>query len=764
VAGYKDKKLPVHERVEDLLSRMNLREKVGQMNQRLMGFKCYEKRDGEFVPNEIFINELKQFDSIGFLYGLFRADPWSKKTYQNGIAGKDMAKTANKFQRYVIENTRLGIPMIMSSEATHGHQGLDGYTLPVTLAMGCTFNPALIAEGFGVCAKQLRAAGVHMGWVSALDVLREPRWGRSEECPSEDPYLVSRFAAAAVKGFQGGEGKKIGGENVIAVVKHLCGQGESPGGLNAAPAPIGERELREIHLPAMKAASEAGARGCMAAYNEIDGIPCNSNEKLLSEILRGEFGFDGVVIADGGALDLLKYIASTPEECAAAALRAGVDVSLWDSVYPALVKAVEEGLVPESLIDRSVGRILTLKFELGLFENPYVEENPEPDSVTYEDCTQSLELARQSVVLLRNENNLLPFNASEIKKIALIGPNGDDIYNQIGDYSASQKEGNYYTLLDGIKKIAKDAEVLFEKGCDIRSPDTTMIPRAVEAAGKADVVILAVGGSSKRNFDIKFDATGAVIPTGGLTADMDCGEGVDVSDLALGGVQYQLIEEIEKLGKPTVVVSIQGRPLCFSGITSKALICAFYPGPMGGLALAEILFGKCVPSGKLSAGLPSYPYQTHFYYNRKAGVANRKFIDRMPKPLFPFGHGLSYSVFEYSDMNVVNSMISAEEIEKGGMFEVSATVANRGTRDAYETVQLYISACVSPITRRIKELKGFEKVLIKAGDSKTVRFTLGKNELAIWDRGMQFTVPKTKVVLYCGTSSEENLHSEIEIN
>jgi beta-glucosidase len=290
-----------------------------------------------------------------------------------------------------------------------------------------------------------------------------------------------------------------------------------------------------------------------------------------------------------------------------------------------------------------------------------------------------------------------------------------------------------------------------------------MIPQAVEAAKKADVVILAVGGSSKRNFDIKFDVNGAAIPTGDLSADMDCGEGVDVSDLALGGVQYQLIEEIEKLGKPTVVVSIQGRPLCFSGIKAKALLCAFYPGPMGGLALAEIIFGKSVPSGKLSAGLPSYPHQTNFYYNRKAGMATRKYIDRTPKPLFPFGHGLSYSVFEYCDLNVVNSMISAEEIEKGGMFEVSVAVANRGSYDAYETVQLYISACVSPITRRIKELKGFEKVFIKAGDSKTVRFTLGKNELAIWDRSMQFTIPKTKVVLYCGTSSEDHIHCEIEI-
>jgi beta-glucosidase len=632
--------------------------------------------------------------------------------------------------------------------------------------MACTFNPALVKEGFRTVAKQIRAAGTHVGLVSALDMLREPRWGRSEECYSEDPYLASSFARAAVEGLQGRKDSGIGSESVIAVVKHFCAQGTGMGGLNAAPASIGERELREIHLPGSRACCDAGARGFMAAYNEIDGIPCHSNEKLLRGILRGEFGFNGIIMADGHALDRLQCLTSSPAESAALALRAGVDVSMWDSVFPLLDEAIKKNLVAEDVLDDAVRRVLKLKYEIGLFDNPYVEERKYVSfSHNSKEYPASLELARQSAVLLRNDDNILPLDISNIKTICIIGPNGNDIYNQIGDYSATQKEGDYYTLFEGIKYIAKGIEVLYAKGCDIRGQDDTMpdLDAAIETAKRSDVVILAVGGSSKRNFDIRFDSNGAVLPAGLNSVEMDCGEGVDVSDLALGVLQNRLIEEVEKLNKPTIVIAIQGRPICFSGINSKAIICSFYPGPVGGLALAEIIFGKVVPSGKLSVSLPSYPHQTNFYYNRKMAVEGLRYIDRETKPLYPFGYGLSYTRFYYDELLVLKNTLSIEELEQGKCFQFSIRVSNIGKFDAYEVVQMYIRAMTSPITRRVKELKGFRKVFIKAGEDTIVSFSLGKDELSVWDTNMHFVIPKTEILVYCGTNSEENLQTNIKI-
>ncbi|MDR1586281.1 MAG: glycoside hydrolase family 3 C-terminal domain-containing protein [Treponema sp.] len=747
-------------RVEDLLSQMTLTEKTGQLNQRLLGFNCYDSIDGEFVPNQAFKDEVDTYGGLGFLYGLFRADPWAKKNYRNGIPWKDMAVTANRFQRYVLERSRLGIPLLISSELHHGPQSLDGYLTPVRLAMGCAFNPALLRETFEVCARQLRSSGVHIGIVPLLEVLRDARWGRAEECFSEDPYLGAVLAEAAVTGLQG---RGVIDRNHAAIVANcFCANGAGAG-IDAGPAVIGQRELFEIYFPNAMACVEAGAKIVMAAYNEIDGVPCHANRWLLDEILRKRFGFDGIVMADGTALDMLGSLASAPEEIASVALKAGVDVSLWDNIYPFLGKAVEAGLVPERLIDDSVRRVLKLKFEMGLFENPYAEEPKIMAHINYESCPQSLELARQSAVLLRNEGGFLPLDPSRFKTIALIGPNGDDIYNQIGDYSPSQKEDGHYTLLEGVKKIAPASEVLFARGCSIRGCDDSGIVPAVETAKKADLVILAVGGSSKRNFDIEFDATGAVVPAGVNLPDMDCGEGLDVSDLALGGVQNRLISEIESLGKPTVVVSIQGRPLCLSGITSPALICSFYPGPMGGLALAEIIFGRTVPSGKLSVSLPAYPGQTNFYYNKKASTASRNYMDRSSAALYPFGFGLSYTVFAYSDLKAETETLTVRQIENGERFVIFVTVTNRGAVDARETVQLYISAKTSPITRRVRELKGFQKILIRSGETANVTFTLGKKELGVWDNDMNFTVPKTEITLHAGTNSRETIETAIRI-
>lgn len=364
---YKDASLPTAERVNDLLSHMTLREKVGQLNQRLYGFRSYERKGDEITLTKETIEEAKYFGGLGVVYGLYRADPWSAKTEENGLTPEYAIKGYNLLQRCCLEHSRLGIPLLLSSECPHGHQALDGYLLPVNLAAGATFDPKLYKEAVSVCAHQLKQMGVNLSLVSALDVARDPRWGRTEECFGEDPYLCSCFAKAAVEGTQS--------EGVAMVAKHFCAQGETTGGVNASAARIGERELREIHLPAAKACCAAGVKGVMAAYNEIDGVYCHMNYHLLTEILRDEFGFDGIVMADGVALDRLQEAVGDEPHAAALALFAGVDVSLWDNVFPYLEDAVKDGLLDESLLDEAVKRVLTLKFEQGLFEHPYLPED-----------------------------------------------------------------------------------------------------------------------------------------------------------------------------------------------------------------------------------------------------------------------------------------------------------------------------------------------------------------------------------------------------
>ena len=343
---YQDAALPVKERVEDLLSRMTLREKVGQLNQRLYGFHAYERHGDEITLTEETIREAEYFGGLGVVYGLYRADPWSAKTKENGLTSEYAARCYNLLQRCCIEHSRLGIPFLLSSECPHGHQAIDGYLLPVNLAAGASFNPVLYKEAVSVCARQLKQMGVNLSLVSALDVARDPRWGRTEECFGEDPYLCSVFARSAVEATQS--------EGVAMVAKHFCAQGETTGGVNASAARIGERELREIHLPSAKACCKAGVNGIMAAYNEIDGVYCHMNHKLLTQILRDEFGFDGIVMADGMALNRLQEVIGDRAQAAALALSAGVDVSLWDGVFPYLEESVKKGLLEESLLDEAV--------------------------------------------------------------------------------------------------------------------------------------------------------------------------------------------------------------------------------------------------------------------------------------------------------------------------------------------------------------------------------------------------------------------------
>ncbi|WP_148629737.1 glycoside hydrolase family 3 N-terminal domain-containing protein [Bacillus sp. E214] len=737
--------------VESLLSKMTLKEKVGQVNQKMYGWEAYRKTESGYELTEKFINHVRFGDGIGVIYGLFRSDPWSGIHYENGIPKSESAEVANMIQQYIKENTRLGIPVLLSEECSHGHQGLDSMITPVNLGVGATWNPDLHEDLMAAVAEEVRAKGAHMALVSTLDILRDPRWGRSEECFSEDPYLASRLTEAVVKGMQGDNGETIQAGKLVAVLKHFAAQGNGTGGHNAAPASIGERELREIHLPPMIAAIHSGALACMAAYNEIDGIPCHANGYLLNEILREEFGFNGAVMADGCALDNLVNLTQSREKAAALALESGIDISLWDNVYTTLEKVIEDGLVSEEQLNKAVRRVLTLKFKMGLFENPYVVTKWAGITAQKEEI--NLESARQSIVLLKNEG-ILPLK-NNLKKIAVIGPNANSIYNQLGDYTPFQQEDHVITVLKGIEKLAGGTEVVYEKGCGIRSRSTEGIEKAVSLAESSDVAIVVLGGSSARDFKAQFDLNGAVVNITG-EEEMDCGENVDVASLELGGHQLQLLQRIMKTGTPTITILIQGRPHAIPWIAANApaILSAWYPGQMGGQAIAEILFGHVNPSGRLPVSIPRSSMQIPVFYNHKNGNYKKDYFDMIGSSLFPFGFGLSYTTFTYENLQCSEQAISVDKLSAGQIFNLSVDVTNSGGSDGYDVIQLYLKGKESSITRRVRELKGFKKVWIKAMETKEVNFDIGKEELQIYGNQRQYTIEPGNFDLEVGNPVE----------
>ena len=735
-----DSSLRPKERAQNLLRRMTVKEKAGQLNQRLHGFSCYERNGDEFRLKKKFTDEVERCAGLGILYGLYRADPWSGRNASNGIAPESAVRVYNLVQHYVVEHSRLGIPVLMSSECPHGHQALDGYLLPVNLGLGAACNPKLLREAFGVCAQQLKSMGVDLALMSVLDVLRDPRWGRSEECYGEDPFLCASLAKAAVAGCQ---------ENgVVSVAKHFCAQGETKGGINASAAGIGERELREIHLPPAKACCEANVGGIMAAYNEIDGVPCHANKKLLTDILRDEFGFNGIVMADGTALDRLDAMTGDSMRSGAAALRAGVDVSLWDDAFTHLEEAVEQGCVTEEELDRAVLRVLTLKFERGLFEHPYLEEDVPAKSFSIDRYPQSLELAREGVVLLKNEGELLPLDARRPMKIAVIGPNADSVYNQVGDYSPPIRPENGVTVLQGLRRLAGDgAEIRYEKGCGILNGTDEEMEAAVSLARESDTVILVLGGSSNRFAGAVFDTNGAAIAD--ERREMDCGEGVDCSDLSLCGRQNELAEKIFGVSKSVTTVLVQGRPYAVPEIArqSAALLMSFYPGPWGGLAIAEILFGKVCPSGRMPVSVPRSAGQLPVYYNYKESYRAMRYHDAPNTPLYSFGDGMSYTEFSYGGFSLLGSSVSRGELRQTPV-SLTFTVRNAGTMEGYAVPQLYIHGMRGSITRRKRELKSFDKVLLRPGEKKTISLSLGEDAFSVYDSSLRDTVEPGKVELF----------------
>lgn len=752
---YKDKYLSPKERAEHLLSLMTLQEKIGQLNQRLYGFSIYERKGEQIELSDEFKEEVEKYSGLGVLYGLYRADPWSGKDFKTGLTKEIAVKAYNQVQRYVIEHSRLGIPMLMSSECPHGHQALDGYLLPVNLAMGATFHPELVEQSYHICGKQLNKMGVHMALISNLDVLRDPRWGRSEECFSEDPFLTASFARASVKAIQA--------EGVAVVAKHFCAQGECTGGINASAARIGERELREIHLPAMKACCEVGVEGVMAAYNEIDGIFCHANHKLLDTILRKEMGFQGVVMSDGVAIDQLDVMTGDRVLSGAKALKAGVDIGLWDTAFGKLKEAVELGYITEADIDQAVLRVLTMKFEKGLFDQPYLEEDNKWMAYHYKDYPQALQLARESAVLLKNESNILPLSLNSIQSIAIIGPNANEIYHQLGDYTPPVREEDGVTALRGIQEWIRinkaDFSTCFASGGGIFESSQEELEEAVSLAKACDITILVLGGSSSRFGEVSFDTNGAAMATEKIS--MDCGEGVDCATLQLPENQSLLAEQIFALGKTVITTVIAGRPYEIENLAEKsnALIYQFYPGMKGGQALAEILFGEISPSGRLPVSIPSHVGQVPVYYNYKSSYRAMNYYDLEKKPLFTFGEGLSYTKFAYRDIQLLSDDISFIEdnplpFSKGDLI-IQFVLENVGDYDSFAVPQIYIRHLQSSVIPRIRELKGFKKIWLQKDQSLKQSIIIHRDDFAVWNQEMKYEVEAGKVELYLCDSGKE---------
>ncbi|MFB5673834.1 glycoside hydrolase family 3 N-terminal domain-containing protein [Paenibacillus terreus] len=747
---YKDKTKSIVERTEHLLSLMTPEEKVGQLVQPF-GWQVYEHHDGRIILTEDFKEKVRQ-GGIGSLYGVLRADPWTGVTLDNGLSTRQGAEAVNKIQRYAVEHSRLGIPILIGEECSHGHMAIDGTVFPVPLSLGSTWNVDLYYEMCRAVARETRAQGGAVTYSPVLDVVRDPRWGRTEECFGEDPYLIGEFTVASVQGLQG---ERLDQEDsVAATLKHFVGYGSSEGGRNAGPVHMGWRELREVDLYPFRKGIEAGARSIMPAYNEIDGIPCTVNTELLEGVLRGEWGFDGMVITDCGAIDMLAGghdVAEDGVDASVQALMAGIDMEMSGEMFGRyLLQALAEGKLAPAVLDNAVRRVLSLKFELGLFDHPYVDPDRAEKVIAAEEHIHlARQLAAEGTVLLKNEGGALPLSASN-GRIAVIGPNADQAYNQLGDYTSPQPRSKVATVLDGIRRklAAEPDRVLYAPGCRIKGDDRSGFEHALTVAAQADTVVMVMGGSSARDFgegtiDLR---TGASNVSDNTWNDMDCGEGIDRMTLGLAGVQLELIQEVHKLGKKLIVVYIHGRPIAEPWVDehADAILEAWYPGQEGGHAIADILFGDVNPSGRLTISIPKHVGQLPVYYNGKRSRGKR-YLEEDLQPQYPFGYGLSYTSFHYS-----KPKLSAASMTVGDAVTLTVDVTNTGQREGAEVVQFYVSDMVSSVARPAKELKGFHKIILKPGETRTIAFTVGAEQLQYIGRDLTPVVEPGQFKLHVG--------------
>lgn len=719
----------VERKVKDLICKMTLEEKIAQLCS-VWASEILE--DGRFSRE-------KAKEVIGRGIGQITRLAGSRESPKDPAK---IAEAANDIQRFLIKETRLGIPAIIHEECLSGLMAHGATTFPQAIGLASTWNPNLVQKVTAAIRRQMRSIGAHQGLAPVLDVARDPRWGRTEETFGEDQYLVASIGVAYIKGLQGDDLSS----GVIATPKHFAAHGFPEGGRNCAPVHVSPRELREAFLfPFEAAVRVAGAYSLMNAYHDIDGVPCAASRELLTETLRYKWGFRGYVVSDYGAIEMLKtfhHVATDEKEAAVQALEAGIDIELprTKCYGEPLLNAVKEGIISEALIDEAVFRVLRAKFLLGLFDNPYVgvgEASKAFDAP--EDRALALEAARESIILLKNDG-VLPLR-KDLRAIAVVGPNADTTKGLLGDYSYTLHLGceedavKIVSILEAIKnKVSPQTSVYFARGCDIYDPSKEGFKEALDVASKSDVIVAVMG---ERSGIFRLPAV--------------TGEGRDQASLSLPGVQEDLLEELGKLGKPLILVLVNGRPLSIrrAAETASAVIEAWFPGEEGGTAIADALFGDYNPGGKLPISIPQDAGQIPVYYSRKAS-SFRDYVFMSAKPLFSFGHGLSYTKFEYSSLR-----IEPEEVGPAGKISIAFEVKNVGDRVGDEVVQLYIHDEVASVARPIKELKGFKRLTLNPGEKREIVFTLFTDQLAFYDRYMRLIVEPGAYNVMVGSSSED---------
>lgn len=722
-----DKNTEIENKVETLLHKMTLEEKLGQMNQ-------LSPWDFEDLAKRV------------------------RKGEVGSILNVVNPEEVNKIQKIAVEESRLGIPLIVSRDVIHGYKTI----FPIPLGQAATFNPEVVKEGARVAAIEASADGIRWTFAPMIDVARDPRWGRIAESCGEDPYLNAVMGTAMIKGYQG---DSLNDPTAIAAcAKHFVAYGAAEGGRDYNSTFIPERVLRNVYLPPFKAAADAGCATFMTSFNDNDGVPSTANSFVLKDVLRKEWKYDGMVVTDwASALEMVNHgFCTDGKDAAEKSVNAGVDMEMVSETFiQNLKQSIAENKVSMETIDNAVRNILRLKFRLGLFDNPYVVT---PQTVKYAEkhLQTAKTAAEQSVILLKNENQTLPFT-DMIKTLAVIGPMADAPYEQMGTWVFDGEKEHTQTPLTAIKEMyGNKVKVLFEKGLDYsRDKNTAGIARAISAARQADAVVVFVGEESILS-----------------------GEAHSLANLNLQGAQSQLIKELAATGKPVVTVVMAGRQLVIADEVkvSDAMLYSFHPGTMGGPAIADILFGEVNPSGKTPVTFPRMSGQVPIYYaQHKTGrPANptEMLIDEIPveagqtsvgcrsfyldagnSPLFPFGYGLSYTTFEYSNLSLASDKLTAQDT-----LSISFTLKNTGKYDGTEVVQLYVQDKVGSVTRPVKELKRFQRVTLKAGESTQVSLSLPVSELAFWGYDMNYTVEPGDFTLWVGTNSAEGLTKDFSVS
>ncbi len=739
---YKNPELPVEKRVQDLLSRMTIDEKLAQITS---------------IPDEI-DDQSGDLDKKLLIHGVGQLARSGED-----LTPEETVKKLNRLQKYLVNNTRLGIPAIVHEECLHGVMMKGATIFPQAIARASSWDIELEEEVASAIARETRSRGSNLAFTPTIDIGRDPRFGRIEETFGEDPFLSSRFAVAMVKGFQG-KGPVIDSVHIAATVKHFGGSGQPTGGLNRSYNSMSERTMREIELVSFKAAvEEADVCAVMAAYNEYNGISCHTNRWLLQDILREEWGFDGMVVSDYGGIARIKELhfqSNTLEEAAQMALEAGLDADVPNgNNYHLLRDKFLNKEIPVEYLDRAVANVLRIKFRLGLFEN-YLADKDFATAVNHSKLHRELALksARNSMVLLKNEPKILPIDIKKIGSIAVIGPNANQVH--FGSYSTRSSLNRGITILEGIKNHAGNRiNVNYAEGCKIHKgegywrlgeielnepeKDKQLIREAVETAKNSDVVVLALGGTPR-------------------TCRESIGNRIgDRNKLNLVGMQEKLVEAILQTGKPMVVYLMNGRPLSIQYIKENvpSIIEGWYLGEATGTAVADILFGKVNPSGKLPVSFPRSVGHLPVYYNRKPSAFKMRYLLEKNESLFPFGHGLSYTDFKYSDLNVKSKKLNPKDSLK-----FTVTIKNTGKMSGKEVVQVYINDKVSSVTTPFKELKAFKKVEITPSQSCVVHFIIPVSELGLWNRDMNYVIEPGEFEIMVGSSSEDiRLREVVEV-